>query len=544
MEIEFDQNYCLVGNQVQDTGSSSHESSNSSTANSTINSALGDSRRETTAPIMAKRRIGLKKSNVSICGKINPPIPSNKMRNDLVVGPVSNSLEPPFVKKSRLSIRDVQIFENRNANDQSDQESLHPNIHNIVRETEEPVTLKQKTDQDLLAFFLNEETEAENQETKENKAIVCNQTSIATKKDETVVPEDKDNELLAELEDMDPLGSYKIIEKEKTPIIPSSQSLSRNPLLSKFTRPIIMASSKNNQRVNSHHQLVNLQKELPSNPRKYPMRPNLFGLVFESEKKSDKYPTRLYREAIIPDLFQNSQEYKKKLEISITECMNLELTELCSKFQRVYQKNENEVRAQKIAFYTNATLKNSYGKSFSTTDRPNLLLSVENKEHHSAYSKDDIWIVSDNCSMKNPEFFRSFYYGVSGDAIELCPLSSSPHPCSQWLENNQKSLYAIRAFNAKSECMMLDMLGSDFFQETSLIKNILHRNQFSSEKNQQESNRIIPQNDVVDFTNLREEMIEKFNLNDDQAKVIRNFCDSLVGQNPCPIVLAHGYSLK
>ncbi len=46
---------------------------------------------------------------------------------------------------------------------------------------------------------------------------------------------------------------------------------------------------------------------------------------------------------------------------------------------------------------------------------------------------------------------------------------------------------------------MLDMLGSDFFQETPLIKKILQRDQFPSEKNQEENNRIIPQNAVVDF---------------------------------------------
>jgi hypothetical protein len=112
------------------------------------------------------------------------------------------------------------------------------------------------------------------------------------------------------------------------------------------------------------------------------LRPNILGLVFcQPDQPSDKW-ARLLREMIIPDKFNDISHYKTTLEQSVLENMNLELADLRANFDRVRQKNEQEMRSQYISFYENVSLKTASSNPYShstMSDRPTLHLSVQNK---------------------------------------------------------------------------------------------------------------------------------------------------------------------
>ena len=79
------------------------------------------------------------------------------------------------------------------------------------------------------------------------------------------------------------------------------------------------------------------------------------------------------------------------------------------------------MRSQRIPFYSNVCLSESqsldFGMGFNRSS--NVSLAIDNKEHHSQYSKDDIWLVSNSSDMVDSEFFRSYYYGPSGSNVEV-----------------------------------------------------------------------------------------------------------------------------
>ena len=417
---------------------------------------------------------------------------------------------------------------------------------------------KPKTDEELLSFFLGEEEDDE-------------QVVVVEKGDETNQVENE--------EAVDPQVETVMMEPLNPPKPPSTtSSISRKPLLSKFTIP---SNTSNGFKPASLYQSQSVNQNSKSSQQKPPtvaqplrtrttdlyqsLRPNIYQLVFQPaaapafsssqqqqrKKTKQQYQQsfRLFREMTIPDKFKDMAEYSKTLSSSITELMNLELADLRGRFDKVPQRTEADMRAVRISFYSHVSLKSAYsaatGAAFSS-DIPNLLLSFPNKEHHSLYSKDDIWIVSNDPSMENGEFFRSFYYGTSsgGDCVEVCPLSTVANSCGTWMNNPSISLYAVRAFNANSECMMLDMLGSELFRETPLVKQILHKcitTAIPPSKNKENAGELLVLEECVDdFEELFEDAIKEHGLNEDQAKVIRSFSQSLSGRNSCPVILAHG----
>jgi hypothetical protein len=159
-----------------------------------------------------------------------------------------------------------------------------------------------------------------------------------------------------------------------------------------------------------------------------------------------------------------------------------------------------------------------------------IVLSTENKEHHSSYSKDDIWVISDSSDMRNPKFYMSMYYGASGSSFELNPFT----PGDTLNQTTNQKFYAIRAYCASSDIMMLDALNSRL-TDTPIVKHLLN-----GSTNSREVSLVFPELES-DFFKVVESMILEYKLNTDQAAVIRAHCRSICGKET-PIVLAHGMS--
>lgn len=52
-------------------------------------------------------------------------------------------------------------------------------------------------------------------------------------------------------------------------------------------------------------------------------------------------------------------------------------------------------------------------------DSVHVLLHLENKEHHLAYSKGDIWVISKDRDFKTGVLMKSMYYGLTESNIEV-----------------------------------------------------------------------------------------------------------------------------
>ena len=96
---------------------------------------------------------------------------------------------------------------------------------------------------------------------------------------------------------------------------------------------------------------------------------------------------------------------------------------------------------------------------------------------------------------------------------------------------NRNDLYAIRAFNAHSEMMMLDMVETDL-EESALVNELMGKPQNSLKC-------LVKPEAAGEFELLHIEFIKEFGLNEDQAAVVKGFCKSLIGDAK-PIVLVHG----
>jgi Protein of unknown function (DUF2439) len=151
------------------------------------------------------------------------------------------------------------------------------------------------------------------------------------------------------------------------------------------------------------------------------LRPNKFNFCFQPP--SNDQGTRLIREMSIPDTFSSVEEYKSCLTGCLTEAINLDLMSLRAKYEKILQRSKSNLdsvmRSQRIPFYSGVCLSESQSLDFENNRSNTVTLAIDHKEHHSQYSKDDIWLLSDSPYMVDCEFFRSFYYGPSGSNLEV-----------------------------------------------------------------------------------------------------------------------------
>lgn len=191
------------------------------------------------------------------------------------------------------------------------------------------------------------------------------------------------------------------------------------------------------------------------------------------------------------------------------------------------------------------------------------VLTLSNKEHHSKYSKDDMWVISRTSKFDAASTFfaRSVFYGPSGNDVEISCLSPSDSSVARELFMNSTSVCAIRLFNAMSEFMMLDNLANEL-TNTPLLPVILNyippelikvskTAVFKAPTRIPEKTGciVLTEDDGIDVEMEVLDTIERFNLNMEQASVLRNFALTVIRapgwgpksqEPPPPILLVHG----
>ncbi|KAK3818037.1 MAG: hypothetical protein JOS17DRAFT_387115 [Linnemannia elongata] len=190
------------------------------------------------------------------------------------------------------------------------------------------------------------------------------------------------------------------------------------------------------------------------------------------------------------------------------------------------------------------------------------VLSLSNKEHHSKYSKDDLWVVSQSSRFDAASTFfaRSVFYGPSGNDVEITCLSHSDSSKARDILSRSNQVCAIRLFNGMSEFMMLDNL-QDGLTKTPLLPTLLNyvppelvkasrTAVFKAPSRIPEKSGciVLTEEDGIDMEAELQDTIEKYVLNYEQATVLRSFAHTVVrapgwspsSSEPPPILLVHG----
>ncbi|ORZ23830.1 AAA domain-domain-containing protein [Lobosporangium transversale] len=197
-----------------------------------------------------------------------------------------------------------------------------------------------------------------------------------------------------------------------------------------------------------------------------------------------------------------------------------------------------------------------------TLSQQGVSLSISNKEHHSKYSKDDLWVVSTTPQFDATSTFfaRSVFYGPSGNDIELMCLSSKDSSIARDICVNSTTVCAIKLFNAMSEFMMLDNLENSLTRTPLLpvLLNYVPPELVKASKTsvfkvpsrvpERSGCIVLTEEDGIDVEVEIQDAVERFRLNHEQAAVLRAFAQTVVRaprwvQKPPdtpPILLVHG----
>lgn len=191
-----------------------------------------------------------------------------------------------------------------------------------------------------------------------------------------------------------------------------------------------------------------------------------------------------------------------------------------------------------------------------------LTLTINNKEHHSKYSKDDLWVISTTSRFDAASTFfaRSMFYGPSGSDVELQCLSSKDSSVARDIVTNSNEVCAIRLFNAMSEFMMLDNL-SERLARTPILPVLLNYVPPELVKASKTSVFKVPtrvpektgcivltEEDGVDVEQEIQDTIDQYRLNQEQAQVLRDFARMVIRApgwvqktpDSPPVLLVHG----
>ncbi|KAI9306942.1 AAA domain-containing protein [Cunninghamella echinulata] len=274
--------------------------------------------------------------------------------------------------------------------------------------------------------------------------------------------------------------------------------------------------------------------------------------------KTRKLPKRT---KTIPTKFKSVTEYKEIFKKAIHEHLQLMLLNNAMHYfinsEKATTNNmERFFRSKGLSFYTGCRLKsNSY---YIHEDVFNL--SIQNRENHNKYSKDDIWVISTSLSFDSSQTFlgRSTFYGPSSDGcIEFKCITPRDYRVASKFPTNQPSLFALRTISAGSEFMMLDTL-EDTLDQLPVLPNILNDGKRSKRNNQPELHNIpmnetnqlavirLTEGDCINISEKLDETTRQYKLNEDQASALYFMAKSVIiapGWNEDannPITLVHG----
>ncbi|CAO3617623.1 unnamed protein product [Cunninghamella echinulata] len=274
--------------------------------------------------------------------------------------------------------------------------------------------------------------------------------------------------------------------------------------------------------------------------------------------KTRKLPKRT---KIIPTKFKSVVEYKEIFKKAIHEHLQLMLLNNAMHYfinsEKATTNNmERFFRSKGLSFYTGCRLKNN--SYYTHEDVFNL--SVQNRENHNKYSKDDIWVISTSLSFDSSQTFlgRSTFYGPSSDGcIEFKCITPRDYRVASKFPTNQPSLFALRTISAGSEFMMLDTL-EDMLDQLPVLPNILNDGKRSKRNNQPELHNVsmngmnqlavirLTESDCINIPEKLNETAQQYKLNEDQANALYCMAKSVIiapGWNEDtsnPITLVHG----
>ncbi|KAI8377463.1 AAA domain-containing protein [Radiomyces spectabilis] len=282
----------------------------------------------------------------------------------------------------------------------------------------------------------------------------------------------------------------------------------------------------------------------------YPSREKALHLL-----KTRTHPKRT---RTVPTRFTSVVQYKDTFKKLINEHIQILLLNYAVYYHSFYENFkskpdiERNFRSKGVGFYGGCNLK-SDGR-FHMSDR--FKLFIKNREHHSKYSKDDIWIIS-----KSPLFEanstclgRSMFYGpFTNNSIELGCLTPRDTRVATNIMQENCPVYALRTISANAEFMMLDAL-EDRLLRMPILPDLLADPKRTNRKNSKikaasptdlEYIRLTRE-DNIDVEAKLQETIERYSLNVDQASVLRTVAKAVIvcpGWNDEPersIVLVHG----
>jgi hypothetical protein len=152
-------------------------------------------------------------------------------------------------------------------------------------------------------------------------------------------------------------------------------------------------------------------------------------------------------------------------------------------------------------------------------------LKLRQKEHHSKYNKDDIWVISKSSMFESSQTFiaRSTFFGPFSDGtLELDCIS----PRDVRIAGQCETVYALRTISASTEFMMLDTVDGPL-EQLPLLPYLLGP---PSKKKQLVPTPImrrieLTRQDNIDVEKKVQETIQHYNLNQDQA---RYFCECIL----------------
>jgi hypothetical protein len=236
-------------------------------------------------------------------------------------------------------------------------------------------------------------------------------------------------------------------------------------------------------------------------------------LYFPSEEQSRLCST--YRNANIPSVFTHLKHYISSFTEAVHECIQIQISTFAvqyrQKLKMTSSKNiktvETFMRSNGIGFYGNAMMKKS-------SEAGACRLSISNKEHHSVYSKDDIWAISESIDFKRVILAKSVYYGPSSNLeVELACLSQKDSEIAHELTHeDDANVFAIRILNASSEFTAVSNLESEM-QHLPILNSILGS---SSERDHLKT--LVSEENKCAFLALAEKTCLEFTLNSDQKR--------------------------
>ena len=179
-------------------------------------------------------------------------------------------------------------------------------------------------------------------------------------------------------------------------------------------------------------------------------------------------------------------------------------------------------------------------KSFKSNVSHTYSLYLSNKEHHSAYSKDDIWVLSPENDFKKNFLAKSLYFGpLANGMIEIDALSAKDALNAQFILKGQKgpvNVVGIRLLNASNElCTILNFIQN--LATSPLLGSILLDDRVKASLTP-----FVSFDSKSAFMKLVNDVCAEFSLNDDQKKVLKHSAMSSIGDSN-PITLVHGVSM-